>query len=271
MAETFIGEPLIPEPGSADASAMAAGGPGVPQAFVWRGKTLHVDRVLDTWTATGPCRHGSGERYVRKHWFIVQTAEGPRLRIYCDRHPAHGRSPRQRWRVFAVEQRPGADAIDATWYDRPPHVEEHVCAGGVVVRRDGDRILVALAHQTGYNSHILPKGHVEEGEDIEAAARREIHEEAGFTDLRLLGKLGVRGRLDYSKQCWKQIHYFLYLTGESKARPTDAPWHPAPTWHELNRLPPLFWPDQQDLLNEHREHIRAAVLAADPGPTPNNS
>jgi len=152
--------------------------------------------------------------------------------------------------------------IDASWYEKPPDVDEHCCAGGLVARREGERILIALGGQTGYATRIIPKGHVENDEDIEAAARREIEEEAGFTDLRLLDKLGVRDRLDYHKEAWKRTHYFLFLTRQREAQPTHDERHPPPTWHELDDIPPLFWPEQQALIDENRERIRAAVLAA---------
>ena len=47
--------------------------------------------------------------------------------------------------------------VDETWYERPEDVPEDISAGGIVVRREEDRVYVALA--------------------------REIEEEVGITDL----------------------------------------------------------------------------------------
>src|ERR1700755_3050812 len=52
-------------------------------------------------------------------------------------------------------------------------------AGGVVLNGAG-QVLVVTQKGTSWS---LPKGHVEDGEDALAAARREIHEEAGVTQL----------------------------------------------------------------------------------------
>lgn len=152
--------------------------------------------------------------------------------------------------------------IDESWYVRPEGIEEHTCAGGLVARRVGNQILVALGYQTGYHDRILPKGHVEPNETIEAAARREIEEEAGFSHLSLLCKLGMRDRLDFRKQAWKQTYYFLFLTDQIEAFPSHGHHHSPPSWHDLDQLPPLFWPEQQELVDSNRERIREAVLAA---------
>ena len=52
-------------------------------------------------------------------------------------------------------------------------------AGGVVVNAEG-KVLVVNQHGTSWS---LPKGHIEDGEDALAAARREIYEESGVSDL----------------------------------------------------------------------------------------
>ena len=79
----------------------------------------------------------------------------------------------------------------------------------------------AVVGEGDLSGYVLPKGHVEPGEEIETAARREIEEEAGLSDLRLLGELGVRERMDFRKTGWKKTHYFLYLTEQADGRPTD--------------------------------------------------
>lgn len=150
--------------------------------------------------------------------------------------------------------------IDESWYVRPADCPVHDSAGGVVVRRRDEEILVALGNQDGYSSYILPKGHVDPGEDIIGAAMREIEEEAGFTDLTLLAELGSCERFDYHKTSWKRTHYFLFLTEQVTARPTEPERHDPPVWFPLGEHPALFWPEQQELLDHNHQLIRSRVL-----------
>lgn len=96
------------------------------------------------------------------------------------------------------------------------------------------RVLLVSQHGTSWS---LPKGHVEEGEDLLAAARREIYEESGLTRLELvksLGsydrhKIGRHGGDDQSEL--KTIHLFLFRTPETALAPVD-PENPEARWVE---------------------------------------
>lgn len=155
--------------------------------------------------------------------------------------------------------------IDETWYSRPEGVPEHRSAGGVVTRRAGGRILLGLVGEWPRPGYVLPKGHVEPGEDLEAAARREVEEEAGLTNLRLLGPLGSRERLDHAKRGWKVTHYFLFATGQEVGVPTDTSRLYRLEWFSLDDLPPFIWPEQRELLESCRERIEALLRAESPG------
>ncbi len=100
----FLSVALRPVTETIDATRMAAGEPGLPQEFRWRGGTLRVAEVLRTWRETGPCHHGSGEAYARKHWFEVVTGTGSRARLYFERQ-ARGRGKEAaRWWLFSLEE-----------------------------------------------------------------------------------------------------------------------------------------------------------------------
>jgi hypothetical protein len=102
-AERFIGEPVTPVAGMADARAMARGGPGLPRRFLWRGREYEVAAVLAARRTLGPCTSGSGEMYVRKHWFTIRTTSGETMTMYFDRQPRRRKSVKARWWLYSLE------------------------------------------------------------------------------------------------------------------------------------------------------------------------
>lgn len=99
----FVGEAIRPEITTFDTSRMAAGEPGLPAVFQWRKRTLRIAAVARTWRETGPCDHGSGEAYVRKHWFEAVTDAGEVLEVYFERRARPGGAKR-RWWLFSIRE-----------------------------------------------------------------------------------------------------------------------------------------------------------------------
>jgi diadenosine hexaphosphate hydrolase (ATP-forming) len=84
-------------------------------------------------------------------------------------------------------------------------------AGGVVVRRRGEELRVAVV-QSQYGTWVFPKGLIEEGEEPEEAARREVGEETGLRRLELLVPLGWTEH-EFEKEGKRfqtRTHWFLY-------------------------------------------------------------
>lgn len=86
--------------------------------------------------------------------------------------------------------------------------------GGIVI---GDHGTIAMVrHSVSNGAWLFPKGHAEEGESDEAAARREIAEEAGLANLELLDDLGTYERYHLNpdgtddRTELKEIHMFLF-------------------------------------------------------------
>lgn len=150
--------------------------------------------------------------------------------------------------------------IDSTWYHRPKDVPERTSAGGIVVRLENGLPLVALAREGDWPEYVLPKGGVERGETYEEAARREIEEEVGLNVLDLVAYLGKRDRLNFMRDRWMTIHYYLFITTQVDGKPTDSAHHRGVWWFGLDALPVMFWPEQRRLLEEEAARIRKMVL-----------
>lgn len=83
---------------------------------------------------------------------------------------------------------------------RRPTIQEAVhetTSGGVVFRRNKAGEVEILLIKDAKNRWTIPKGHVEEGEEPKQTAEREIREETGLQDMKVmqwLGKVNFRYR-----------------------------------------------------------------------------
>ena len=102
MDEQFVGDPIKPVVETFDAARMTRGEPGLPGKFVWRGEEYTVAETLETWKQTGPCRHGSRERYVRKHFYRVRTTSGHEMVVYFERQKRASGKTGARWWLYRI-------------------------------------------------------------------------------------------------------------------------------------------------------------------------
>lgn len=135
-----------------------------------------------------------------------------------------------------------------------PRVAEEVSAGGLVIREFGGGphgVLIARHDRRGRLIWTLPKGHVEAGETVEDAARREVREETGVTAeiTRLLGTVAYSFDLP-DRRVHKTVHHYLlrWIAGELSdldGEVVEVAWVPLA---ELTGR--LAYPDERRLLAE---------------------
>ena len=95
---------------------------------------------------------------------------------------------------------------------------QHRCAGGIVVRLNKDCVEFLSLKQIRRNGEVqwvMPKGHIDKGETSEGAAIREVREEAGVEELRLiafLGKQQFQYREEHGNQHEKVVSWYLMET-----------------------------------------------------------
>jgi 8-oxo-dGTP pyrophosphatase MutT (NUDIX family) len=119
---------------------------------------------------------------------------------------------------------------------RRGRAQRETSAGGVVFRRGPDGQPRFLLIRDSYRNWGFPKGHLESGEPPAEAARREVQEETGLTDLILHGPIRV---IDWyfrfrGKTIHKYCHFFLFESRNGDPVPqaeegiTDCAWHALP-------------------------------------------
>lgn len=87
------------------------------------------------------------------------------------------------------------------------------CAGGIVL---GDAGTIAIVRNHTRSKWFFPKGGIDPGETDEEAARREIAEETGLTDLEFIDDLGTYERFGITPdgientEILKTIHMYLF-------------------------------------------------------------
>ena len=85
-----------------------------------------------------------------------------------------------------------------------------ISAGGVAFRKKGRRIEVALISVGDENRWQLPKGIVDKGEATEAAARREVREEAGI-DAEMVDRIDRVEYWYFSKEQNQRVRYHKFV------------------------------------------------------------
>lgn len=110
-------------------------------------------------------------------------------------------------------------------------------AGGIVLNPK-DQVLVVSQHGTSWS---LPKGHIEKAEDTLTAAKREILEETGISQVELVKELGRYSRYKIGKDGeedtseLKDITMFLFRARDEKLKPIDSE-NPEARWVDKNEV-----------------------------------
>jgi 8-oxo-dGTP pyrophosphatase MutT (NUDIX family) len=125
-------------------------------------------------------------------------------------------------------------------------------AGGVVLNEKGEIVIVNQKHR----SWSLPKGHVEENEDLLAAAVREVEEETGISELTFHTFLGSYTRFamnedngDDGKEL-KTMHFYLFTTTQNTLKPLDAD-NPEALWVKKEEVVDyLTHPEDKNFIRE---------------------
>lgn len=112
-------------------------------------------------------------------------------------------------------------------------------AGGIVYRRtkDDKKSIEILLIQDAKNRWTIPKGHIEEGEVAKETAEREISEETGLQQMKVLdwlGKINFRYRRQQSLVLMTTEIFLVEAQGDTdKLKPED--WMNGIKWFSVNQ------------------------------------
>jgi 8-oxo-dGTP pyrophosphatase MutT (NUDIX family) len=149
-------------------------------------------------------------------------------------------------------------------------VKRALSAGGVVFERAGDQVrILVLQHEGG--KWMLPKGTIETGETPEAVALREVREETGLSNVRVVTDLGEE-RYSFFWRAEdafydKTVHYFLleFLGGE-KASPQREEGFVAAEWVTVEEaLSRIKYKETREIVRRARTALEAPAPVGESG------
>ncbi|HTE45148.1 MAG TPA: NUDIX hydrolase [Gemmatimonadaceae bacterium] len=138
-----------------------------------------------------------------------------------------------------------------------PRAREETSAGGVVFRVEGGQPVYLLIRDS-YQNWGFPKGHLEPGELPAAAARREVGEETGLSDLIIRATIDpidwyfrFRGQLVH-----KVCHFFLMETTETSTLPQRTEGITACRWTRFEEADTLIsYSNAREVLRRAQEMV----------------
>lgn len=144
---------------------------------------------------------------------------------------------------------------------RPPEIKRRISSGGVIFRRHGSDVDVAIVLVRGGRAWCIPKGIIDKGEDAPAAALREVREETGLAG-EIIGEIGRTSywyRIKEEARVHKTVHFFLmkYMegnTGDHDHEVDEARWLPI-----AEALNMLTYKSERDIMGKAQDMIKNQI------------
>lgn len=131
--------------------------------------------------------------------------------------------------------------------------------GAVVIRKDGKEIWFALVHDV-FGYWTFSKGHLEKGEDIASGTEREIKEELGLKNLKIIKKIGENEYIASDPETGptrRRVNYFLIETKEKELKLESSGGLDDARWFTLEEVRELkMYPDIKPILESALKELK---------------
>ena len=144
-----------------------------------------------------------------------------------------------------------SEDVEKTYRRVCAEFKEVTAAGGLVSNRRGDYLLISRG-----GLWDLPKGHQEDGEDIEVCAMREVQEETGVDQLELRRLICITDHVYYRNDQWHLKHtwwYDMLYTDPTNLTPQREEDITKAAWVAKSSLPPFLKNTYPSIVEVFRE------------------
>jgi N utilization substance protein B len=140
-------------------------------------------------------------------------------------------------------------------------ISEEILAAGVIYRKNNDNYKFALVRDF-FDYWTFPKGHQEPGEDLVNTALREVGEEIGLKDLKIIKKIGVRvykAKEENGNYVKKKITDFLFesVNFKEEIKAENSSGIKEAKWFNMEEIPDLKqYPEPKEVLEKVIDYLK---------------
>ena len=138
------------------------------------------------------------------------------------------------------------------------NMKKVVSSGGIIVKKVEGKMRLLLVSLPGVKGLVFPKGHVDSGETIKQAAIREVIEETGLRNLKIIKKLGVvtrPARERDGKEVVKDIHLYFMKADNLVHSEADENYG----WYTVEEALVRLYPQESEFLQKNLKYLESKI------------
>jgi len=140
-------------------------------------------------------------------------------------------------------------------------------AGAVIFRRENNKIYYlllnypAISHRAKKDYWDFPKGHIEKGENIKDTVKREVFEETGLEDLKILPDFKETIKYFFSFRGKNVLKFVTFLLAETREKEVQiSPEHQGYEWLPFeNAMERLTFDNAKEILKKAHQFVKKEI------------